>query len=121
MTVRKQFGKPIGSFQALQHRAVDLKIQLELTRAVVNEAVRAIDSDAPLQDRHALVSRARMRAASAGMLVAQESVQFHGATGMADESDVGLYARKILAVHNDWGSAMAHRRRFAMLEFARHD
>lgn len=121
MSVRKQFGKPIGSFQALQHRAVDLKIQLELTRAVVDEAVRAIDDDAPLQDRRALVSRAKMRAAGAGMLVAKETLQFHGAMGMTDECDIGLYARKILAVHNDWGSATAHRQRFATIEFARHD
>ena len=46
---------------------------------------------------------------------------FHGAMGMTDECDVGLYARKILAVHNDWGSAAAHRQRFAALEQARHD
>ncbi len=120
MTVRKQFGKPIGSFQALQHRAVDLKIQLELTRAVVNEALRAMDDGAPPQDCQALVSRAKMRAAGAGMLIAKESVQFHGAMGMTDECDVGLYARKILAVHNDWGSTVAHRQRFATLELTRH-
>jgi alkylation response protein AidB-like acyl-CoA dehydrogenase len=121
LAVRKQFGKPIGSFQALQHRSVDMKIQLELTRAVVNEAADALDEGAPLQARRALVSRAKMRAGDAGMLFAKECVQFHGAMGMTDECDVGLYARKILAVHNDWGSVMAHRQRFAALELARHD
>lgn len=121
MTVRKQFGKPIGSFQALQHRAVDMKIQLELTRAVINEAAAALDVFAPAPDRRSLVSRAKMRAADAGMLVARECVQFHGAMGMTDECDVGLYARKILAVHNDWGSATAHRQRFIAAEIARHD
>lgn len=122
LTVRKQFGKPIGSFQALQHRAVDLKIQLELTRAVVNEAAAALDDDAATtQDRHALVSRAKTRAADAGMLISRESVQFHGAMGMTDECDIGLYVRKILSVHNDWGSTMAHRQRFTTIEQARHD
>jgi VCBS repeat-containing protein len=121
MKVRRQFGKPIGSFQALQHRAVDMKIQIELTRAVVNEAAAALDAGAPAQERRARVSRATARAAHAGMLVARECVQFHGAMGMTDECDVGLYARKILAVHNDWGSAQAHRQRLAAMELARHD
>ena len=122
MTVRKQFGKAIGSFQALQHRAVDLKIQIELTRAVVNEAAAVLDRpDAPLSERRAIVSRAKMRAGDASMRVAQEAVQFHGAMGMTDECDIGLYARKILAAHNDWGSTVGHRQRYAAIEQARHD
>jgi alkylation response protein AidB-like acyl-CoA dehydrogenase len=122
MTVRKQFGKPIGSFQGLQHRAVDLKIQIELTRAVVRDAAATLDdASATATERRALVSRARMRAGDAGMRVAQEAVQFHGAMGMTDECDIGLHARKILAVHNDWGSTVAHRQRFTAIELARHD
>ncbi|MES2786294.1 MAG: acyl-CoA dehydrogenase family protein [Pseudomonadota bacterium] len=122
MQVRKQFGKPIGSFQALQHRAVDLKIQIELTRAVINDAAAQFDDGAiSLADRRTLVSRAKMRAGDAGMLVAKEAVQFHGAMGMTDECDIGLYARKILTVHNDWGSVAAHRQRFTATLVAGHD
>ena len=122
ITVRKQFGKPIGSFQALQHRAVDMKIQLELARAVVDEAAAALDQQrGSAEARRALVSRAKMRAADAAMHIGKEAVQFHGAMGMTDECDVGLYTRKILAVHNDWGSAAAHRQRFAATLQARHD
>jgi len=122
ITVRKQFGKPIGSFQALQHRAVDMKIQLELTRAVIDEAARSLDHGrGSPSDRRALVSRAKMRAADTAMHIGKEAVQFHGAMGMTDESDVGLYIRKILSVHNDWGSTAAHRQRFAAIEQARHD
>jgi alkylation response protein AidB-like acyl-CoA dehydrogenase len=122
MTVRKQFGKAIGSFQGLQHRAVDLKIQIELTRAVVNNAAAVLDNPStPAVERRALVSRAKMRAGDAAMRVAQEAVQFHGAMGMTDECDIGLYARKILAVHNDWGSTVAHRQRYTAIELARHD
>jgi alkylation response protein AidB-like acyl-CoA dehydrogenase len=122
LTVRKQFGKPIGSFQALRHRAVDLKIQIELTRAVINEAVAMLDrSTAGQTTQQSLVSRAKARAGDAAMLVARESVQFHGAMGMTDECDIGLYLRKILAVHNDWGSVVAHRQRFAAIEQARED
>jgi alkylation response protein AidB-like acyl-CoA dehydrogenase len=122
VTLRKQFGKAIGSFQALQHRAVDMKIQVELTRAIVDEAAAAIDAGrGDRAHRRALVSRAKTRAADAAMHVAKEAVQFHGAMGMTDECDVGLYARKILSVHNEWGSAAAHRRRFAAIEQDRHD
>jgi len=122
LSLRQQFGKPIGSFQALQHRAVDLKIQMELTRAVINDAACALDRDiCDLAAQHALVSRAKVRAGDAAMLVARESVQFHGAMGMTDECDIGLYARKILTVHNDWGSVVAHRQRFAAIEQSRED
>ena len=122
LAVRKQFGKPIGNFQALQHRTVDLKIQIELTRAVVNEAATALDDNACAQpDRHALVSRAKVRAANTGMLVSREAVQFHGAMGITDECDIGLYVRKILSIHNEWGSVLAHRQRFTTIEQARHD
>ncbi|VTU37559.1 acyl-CoA dehydrogenase family protein [Variovorax sp. PBL-E5] len=122
MTVRKQFGRPIGSFQSLQHRAVDLKIQLELTRAVVHDAAIACnDPSASQAHRQSLVSRARMRAGDAALRTAQETVQFHGAMGMTDECDIGLYARKILAVQNDWGSTLAHRQRFTAIELARND
>ena len=122
ISVRKQFGRPIGSFQALQHRAVDMKIQIELARAVIDEAAASLDQGrGDLKDRQALVSRAKMRAADAAMQVAKECVQFHGAIGMTDECDIGLYARKILTVHNDWGSVTAHRQRFIAIEQARHD
>ena len=122
LAMRKQFGKPIGSFQALQHRAVDLKIQMELTRAVVNEAAAALDGKlGAQQDRHALVSRAKVRAGNTGMLVSREAIQFHGAMGITDECDIGLYARKILSIHNDWGSVLAHRQRFTTIEQVRHD
>ena len=122
MKVRQQFGKVIGSFQALQHRAVDLKIQIELTRAVIHAAAAALDDPSTsTAKRHALVSRAKMRAGDAALHVMQEAVQFHGAIGITDECDIGLYARKILALQNDWGSAAAHRQRYAAIEMARHD
>ncbi|CAN5165452.1 acyl-CoA dehydrogenase family protein [soil metagenome] len=122
LATRRQFGKPIGSFQALQHRAVDMKIQIELTRAVVDEAATALDHErGGRDDRAALVSRAKMRAGGAAMLVARESVQFHGAMGTTDECDIGLYLRKILCVQHDFGSCIAHRGRFAAIEQARHD
>ena len=72
LRTRKQFGRPIGSFQALQHRAVDLKVQIALTRASVESAAALLDREADPARRGAAVSRAKARAANAAILVAQE-------------------------------------------------
>ncbi len=112
--LRKQFGRFIGSFQVLQHRAVDLKIQVELSRAVLSDCTSAFDTGTP-SVRQMAASRAKARCAEAAMLVAREAIQFHGAIGMTDECDVGLYARKILTQLNQFGSAASHRRRFLSL------
>ncbi len=113
LRTRRQFGKPIGSFQALQHRAVDLKIQMALTRASVEAAAATLDSEAPAGMKRAAVSRAKARAAEAAMLVTRAAVQMHGAIGYTDEYDVGLFLRKAMVLANSFGSATLHRRRFA--------
>jgi alkylation response protein AidB-like acyl-CoA dehydrogenase len=123
LSLRKQFGHPIGSFQALQHRVVDLKIKLEITRAVVAEAAAVLDTGASDDSRRSVVSRAKARASDTAIAMARETIQFHGAIGMTDEHDIGLYARKILATYNQYGPATAHRRRFTALSIpqpARH-
>ncbi|WP_372622149.1 acyl-CoA dehydrogenase family protein [Falsiroseomonas sp.] len=114
LRTRRQFGRPIGSFQALQHRAVDLKIQLSLTRASVEAAAATLDALPPGADapRRAAVSRAKARAAEASMLVTRQAVQMHGAIGYTDEYDVGLFLRRAMVLANRYGSATLHRRRF---------
>ena len=112
LRTRKQFGKAIGSFQALQHRAVDLQLQITLTRASVEDAAGVLDSDAPAPHRRAAISRAKARAAEASMLVTRAAVQLHGAIGYTDEYDVGLFLRKAMVLANSFGSAALHRRRF---------
>lgn len=113
LKIRKQFDKPIGSFQALQHRAVDLKIQIELARASVAAAAAAIDGGADADARAAAVSAAKARATDAAFRAAKEAVQMHGAIGYTDESDVSLYVRKAMTAGNLFGSAALHRARFA--------
>jgi alkylation response protein AidB-like acyl-CoA dehydrogenase len=113
LKVRKQFDRPIGSFQGLQHRAVDLKIQIELARASVDSAAAAIDSGAGAGARAAAVSAAKARATDTALLAAKEAVQMHGAIGYTDESDVSLYVRKAMTVGNLFGSATLHRARYA--------
>jgi len=113
---RKQFGQPLAAFQALQHRAADIKIQLTLARASVEGAAIELDMGAGPRRRAAVVSRAKARTADTAMLVGREAVQMHGAIGYADEHDIGLFTRRAMAVANEFGSALAHRRRFAALD-----
>ncbi|MCY1297824.1 pimeloyl-CoA dehydrogenase, small subunit [compost metagenome] len=112
LRTRKQFGQAIGTFQALQHRAVDLKLQLALWRASLDAAASICDSGAPVAQRRAAVSRAKARAADASLLVTRQAVQLHGAIGYTDECDVGLYLRKAMTLANLYGSSALHRRRY---------
>ncbi|WP_453962195.1 acyl-CoA dehydrogenase family protein [Amorphus suaedae] len=113
LKIRKQFDRPIGSFQALQHRAVDLKIQIELARASVAAAASAIDGGAEAPARAAAVSAAKARVTDTAFLAVKEAVQMHGAIGYTDESDISLYVRKAMTAGNLFGSAAVHRSRFS--------
>jgi alkylation response protein AidB-like acyl-CoA dehydrogenase len=118
LKTRQQFGEPIGSFQALQHRCVDLQIQIALTRASLEAAARTLDTvtaAAAAAPRAAAVSRAKARAAHAAMLVTREAIQLHGGIGYTDEYDVGLYLRRAMTLANLHGSAALHRARYATL------
>ncbi|MCA8932957.1 MAG: acyl-CoA dehydrogenase family protein [Rhodospirillaceae bacterium] len=96
LRIRKQFEVPIGSFQALQHRATEIKVQLELARAAIGAAAASLDlGQHPARARMAVL-RARTRAGGLARLVAREAIQMHGAIGYTDESDIGLYAKKAL-------------------------
>lgn len=112
LRVRKQFNVPIGSFQALQHRASEIKIQLELARASIDAAAAALDlgQDRPLARMAAL--RARTRAGGLARLIAREAVQMHGAIGYTDEADIGLYVRKAMVTVGQFGSEATLRARF---------
>ncbi|MDM3893845.1 acyl-CoA dehydrogenase family protein [Pseudomonas juntendi] len=112
LRTRKQFGQTIGNFQALQHRAVDLKLQLALWRASLEAGAAAFDAQLPANQRQAAVSRAKARAADGALLVTRQAVQLHGAIGYTDECDVGLYLRKAMTLANVYGSSAQHRRRY---------
>lgn len=116
LRTRSQFGQPIGSFQALQHRAVDLLIQKELAGAVVSQALVVFDSAAAPSEGAAHASRAKARAAEAALFIAREAVQMHGAIGFTDEYDLGLYFNRVLVLAAWLGNPAAHRRRYLLLE-----
>lgn len=115
LKVRKQFGAFIGSFQALQHRSVDLKLQAVLARVSVEEAARMAETNLGIDERRAAVSRAKARASDAALLVARQAVQLHGGIGFTDECDIGLYLRKAMVLAPAFGGSAFHRARFAAL------
>ena len=118
LSTRRQFGQPIGAFQVLQHRMVDLRLQLEISRAVLAETAATLDAESDAALRAMAVSQAAARLSDAAMTVAREAIQLHGAIGMTDECDVGLYARKALTLYNRFGAAAQHRARYLRLHRA---
>jgi acyl-CoA dehydrogenase len=113
LKVRKQFCVPIGSFQALKHRAAHLFCELELTRSLVLEALRA--ADANRSDVALLASAAKARASDVFVLAANEAVQMHGGIGVTDELDIGFFVKRARVCEMTLGAASHHRDRFARL------
>ncbi len=111
---RKQFGVPIGSFQGLKHRAAQLFCEVELSRSVVLEALRAVDAGS--LDVPKLASACKARLSDTYVQVANEGVQMHGGIGMTDEVDVGLFLKRAKAAALALGDATYHRDRYARLE-----
>jgi len=116
MRTRVQFGRPIGSFQALQHKAADLYVQQELLRAVLQDALRSFDGGDDRTAQALVASRCKARASDAGLRVTREVIQLHGAIGYTDEHDAGLYLKRALVLAAWLGNAGAHRTRFAALQ-----
>lgn len=115
LCTRQQFGKPIGSFQVLQHMAVDLLIQQELSDALVEHALQQFDSGLAGDERSALASRCKARCADAAQLAARQCVQLHGAIGYTDEYDLGLFVQRTHVLAAWLGNPLMHRRRYAAL------
>jgi len=114
LKTRVQFGKPIGSFQALQHRCVDLFIRKELGAAALDAVLTEWPAAAP-DRRSALASRVKARCADAALDICRQGVQMHGAMGFTDECDIGLYLKRALVLSAWLGNAQVHRRRYARL------
>ncbi len=103
---RQQFGKYIGEYQALQHRAAHLYGEIEIARAAAMKAAQLLDAG---DERAALmVSVAKAKAARVSALAVQEGVQMHGGIGMTDEHDIGLYMKRDVLLGNLFGSATWH-------------
>ena len=116
LNTRKQFGQPLSSFQALQHRLVDAAMQVELAANSLLDALNAIAAaPADAKARRAAASRVKARAARAGIEASRLAIQLHGAIGYTDECDVSLYFRSALHLGAWLGNATAHRQRYGAL------
>jgi alkylation response protein AidB-like acyl-CoA dehydrogenase len=110
---RKQFGRLIGEFQALQHRAAHLYGDIEIARAATLKAAQLLDAGDPKAEL--FVSVAKAKAAKASAMAVQEGVQMHGGIGMTDEHDIGLYMKREAVLSELFGSPRFHAARVAEL------
>ncbi|WP_226349872.1 acyl-CoA dehydrogenase family protein [Pseudonocardia sp. ICBG601] len=110
---RRQFGQPIGSFQALQHRMVDMYLELE--QAVSATYLATLRLEAPPAERARAVSAAKVTVARAARFVGQNAVQLHGGMGMTQELAIGHHFTRLTVVEREFGTADDHRSRYARL------
>ena len=114
LNTRKQFGVLIGSFQGLQHRAVDMFVEAELVRSMAIEAAIKVDSPDE-EERKGVVSAAKTQLSIGGKFVSQQSLQLHGGIGVTDEHDIGLYFKRMHHLNILCGDEMYHAARYASL------
>jgi len=110
---RKQFGKAIGEFQALQHRAAQLYIDIEITRAAVLKAQQALDGDFDTAVNAVAVAKAR--AGTTATRAVQEGVQMHGGMGMTDQFDIGFFMKRVRVAQELFGDSNFHADQLARL------
>lgn len=115
MRTREQFGRAIGSFQALQHRAVNLYVQLELSRSVVLKAAAAVDAESP--DVPRLAAQCKARCAEASVAIAGQAVHLHGTIGFTEELDLSILIRRGHALSTWLGNGDANLRRYTQLRW----
>ncbi len=116
LMTRKQFGRPIGSFQALAHRMSDLLIELEQARSAVINAAGHLETDAPVRDMQ--IASARNLMGRVGRLVAEESIQMHGGIAMTQEYELAHIAKRITMADHRFGDTDYHLERFIALSAA---
>lgn len=110
LKTREQFDRPIGSFQALQHKAVDNLAAIEMCRSLIYQAARALDGGG---GSPGLSSAALSKAATSALDVCKSAVQMHGGIGFTDEHDIGLYLKRAVILAARYGNAGLHRKRYA--------
>ncbi|MFM0131846.1 acyl-CoA dehydrogenase family protein [Paraburkholderia sediminicola] len=113
LRTRKQFGVPIGSFQALQHRMVDLLLEIEQARSAVINAAAALGAERTVRER--AVSAAKYSIGRIGALVAEECIQLHGGIGMTWELPMAHYAKRLVMIDHQLGDEDHHLERFIAL------
>jgi acyl-CoA dehydrogenase len=110
---RKQFGRVIGSFQGLQHRAAELFAELELARSIVLQALQAIDAGE--ESLSLIASAAKAKLCEVAQRASNEGVQMHGGIGMTDEHEIGFFLKRARVAQHTFGDYNYHLDRFALL------
>ena len=110
---RKQFGRVIGSFQGLQHRAAELFAELELGRSIVLQALHAVDDGEA--DLALMASAAKAKLCEVAQRATNEAIQMHGGIGMTDEYDIGFFIKRARVAQHTFGDYNYHLDRFALL------
>lgn len=113
LRTRKQFGVPIGSFQALQHRMADVLLEIEQARSAVINAAAAMQADRITRER--AISAAKFSIGRIGTLVAEESIQMHGGIGMTWELPMTHYAKRLVMINHQLGDEDHHLARYIAL------
>jgi len=108
---RQQFGVKIGSFQALQHRAAKMFIELELCKSVVIKGLKSIDSNS--SDLNEIASLAKAKLGKTIKLITNEAIQMHGGIGMTDDIDIGFYIKRARVLQQTLGDYNYHLTRYA--------
>ncbi|MBE0619859.1 MAG: acyl-CoA dehydrogenase family protein [Burkholderiales bacterium] len=112
LKTRQQFGRPIGSFQALQHRAVDMMIHCEQSRSLALLASVKVQSEDP-NERKRTVSAAKIQIGRSGRHISEEAIQLHGGMGVSNELAAGHYAKRLTMINATLGDVDHHSERFA--------
>ncbi|WP_429550699.1 acyl-CoA dehydrogenase family protein [Paraburkholderia youngii] len=107
LRTRKQFGSPIGKFQALQHRAADILTAVEQAKSIVYFATAKLGEDDD-REAHRAVTAAKALIGRSARFVAQQAIQLHGGMGMTDELAVGWYAKRLTCIDMTWGNTEHH-------------
>ncbi|MEQ9452093.1 MAG: acyl-CoA dehydrogenase family protein [Pseudomonadales bacterium] len=113
---RKQFGVPIGSFQALKHRAANMFCEIELSKSCVLEALTALDEGRDAKEIAKLASLTKAKVGETFNLVSREGIQMHGGIGMTDEFDIGFFIKRAAVTEQTFGDVNFHRNRYGELE-----
>ena len=113
---REQFGVPIGSFQALKHRAANMFCEIELSKSVVLEALTALDEEREAGEIAKLASLAKAKVGETLHTVSREGIQMHGGIGMTDEFDIGFFIKRAAVTEQTFGDVNFHRNRYGELE-----
>ena len=113
---REQFGVPIGSFQALKHRAATMFCEVELSKSCVLEALSALDEGRDASEIAKLASLTKAKVGETFDLVSREGIQMHGGIGMTDEFDIGFFIKRAAVTEQTFGDVNFHRNRYGELE-----